>query len=81
MTLEEFRKVWRAEPFQPFIINVADGRNVYVARSEYVCRSPSGRTVIVNLPDDSFEFIELSQADSLLVLNQGKSRNSSDLQV
>jgi hypothetical protein len=79
MTLEEFRKVWRAEPFQPFIINVADGRNVYVARSEYVCRSPSERTIIVNLPDDSFEFIELSQAESLTVLNQGKQRTGLEL--
>jgi hypothetical protein len=81
MTLEEFRKVWRAEPFQPFIINVTDGRNVYVARSEYVCRSPSGKTIIVNLPDDSFEFIEIAQADSLTLLNQGRQRTGLELQA
>ncbi len=81
MTLEEFRKVWRAEPFQPFIINETDGRNVYVARSEYVCRSPSEKTLIVNLPDDSFEIIEVAQAESLTVLTQGKSRNSSGMQA
>ena len=81
MTLDEFRKVWRAEPFQPFIINLADGRNVYVARSEYVCRSYSGQTVTVNLLGDSFEIIELSQAESLTVLNQGKPLDSSGLQA
>jgi hypothetical protein len=81
MTLEEFRKVWRAEPFQPFIINVADGRNVYVARSQYASRSYSGQTVFVYLPDDSFEFIELSQVASLTVLNQGAPRSGSELQA
>ncbi|HBI42813.1 MAG TPA: hypothetical protein DDY78_08135 [Planctomycetales bacterium] len=81
MTLEEFRKVWRAEPFQPFIINLADGRNVYVARSQYASRSYSGQTVFVYLPDDSFEIFELSQVASLTVLNQGAPRSGSELQA
>jgi len=59
MTLEQFRKVWRAEPFQPFIINLADGRNVYVARSQYASRSYSGQTVFVYLPDEKdFQLID-----------------------
>jgi len=59
MTITEFRTMLRAEPFRGFTINLADGRSIPVKHREFVLPSPSGRTVIVYQPDDSFEIIDL----------------------
>ncbi|MBM4027117.1 MAG: hypothetical protein FJ280_17185 [Planctomycetes bacterium] len=67
MTVTEFRTLLRAEPFREFIIHLADGRSVPVKHREFALPSPSGRTVIVYQPDDSFEIIDLLLVTSLSV--------------
>ncbi len=59
VTIQQVRHLYDAQPFQPFVIHLADGRNVPVHHREFLASSPSGRTVIVYQPDDSFNVIDL----------------------
>jgi hypothetical protein len=59
MTIEQLRKMHQGHPFQPFTIRMADGRNFYVPSPEWMSHSPSGRTVIVHQPVDSFSILDL----------------------
>ena len=62
MTIQRIRELYEVEPFRPFVIHLADGREIPVVHREFLASAPSGRTVIVFQPDDSFSII-----DSLLV--------------
>lgn len=75
MTIEQLRQVWEADPFRPFTIQLADGRNVMVHHREFVAASPSGRTIIVYLPDESFRMIDLLLVTELEV-SKGKKRRT-----
>ena len=72
MTISEFKNILGAKPFRAFTINLADGRSIPVKHREFVLPSPSGRTVIVYQPDDSFDIIDILLVTSLSV--NGKKR-------
>jgi hypothetical protein len=59
MTLERMQQLYRAKPFQPFTLHLADGGQVTVKSPEFMSFSPSGRMINVNEPDDSVRFIDL----------------------
>jgi hypothetical protein len=59
MTIEQLRNLYQARPFCPFTIHLADGRQVHVPHNEFLSYSPSGRTIIVHQPDDSFSILDL----------------------
>jgi hypothetical protein len=59
MTIEQLRNVYNAQPFQPFIMHLADGRQIAVRHRDFMMPAPSGRTVIVYQPDDSFNIVDL----------------------
>lgn len=59
MTIERFRELFEAEPFQPFTIHLADGREVPVVHREFIAAAPTGRTVAVFQPDDRLNIIDL----------------------
>jgi len=59
MTIEQFRTVHQARPFRPFTIRMADGRALYVAHSEFLSHSASGRTAVVHHADETFSIIDL----------------------
>jgi hypothetical protein len=59
MTIEQVKKLYEAEPFQPFVIHLADGREVPVHHREFIMAVPSGRTLIVAQPDDTVNLIDL----------------------
>ena len=59
MTLGELRLLYEAEPFRPFVMHLADGRAIPVMHREYLASAPSGRTVVVFQPDDSFSIVDL----------------------
>ncbi len=65
MTLEEFRTAWRATPFRPFSIHTTDGRSFPVTDPGFVCRDPSGRTIVVNYGDELMEILDLSLVASI----------------
>jgi hypothetical protein len=72
MTVSEFRNLLGAQPFRAFAIHLADGRSIPVKHREFALPSPSGRTVIVYQPDDSFDIIDMSLVTSPTV--NGKKR-------
>jgi hypothetical protein len=74
MTTEQFRNVWKAQPFRPYILHLADGRQIGVEHSEFLLPSPSGRTVIVYQPDDSFNVIDLLLVTDLEVPANGHAK-------
>ncbi len=59
MTVEQIRRFLEAQPFRPFVIHLADGRDVPVSHGEFVMPSPSGRTLSVYQPDDTLNVIDL----------------------
>jgi hypothetical protein len=59
MTIDKVRGLYQAVPFQPFLMHLADGRQIPVVHHDFIIASPSGRTVIVYQPDDSFNIIDL----------------------
>ena len=78
MTIEQLRNVHHAEPFQPFTIHLADGRNFLVPHRDFLSHSPTGRTIIVHHQDDSFSILDLLLVTELEVHSspQGKAQTS-----
>lgn len=74
MTTDQLRSLWKAEPFKPFIIHLADGRNIRVEHPEFLSRSPSGRTIVVYQPDETFNVIDLLLVTDLEVGANGHGR-------
>ncbi len=72
MQIKEMQKVYRAQPFQPFIIHMADGRGIRVDHPEFMALSPAGRSALVYAKDGGFEVIDLLLITGLEVKN-GKS--------
>ena len=69
MTTEQFRATLHLQPFRPFTIRMADGRTFEVAHPDFVAQSPSGRTVIVIQPDESYSVLDLLLMTELQVSN------------
>jgi len=59
MTAAHFKAAYNLEPFRPFVLHLADGRAVPVRHREFVLSLPSGRTVIIAQPDDTFNVVDL----------------------
>jgi hypothetical protein len=74
MTSERVRDLLRAEPFQRFIIHLADGREIPVMHREFMAVGPSGRTATVHQPDDSLNIIDLLLVTDLEMIRQTRSR-------
>lgn len=72
MMIQQFRDVLHKQPFRPFRLHLADGRDVEVMHPDYVAQSPGGRTVIVYVDDDVTEFIDLLPVTSLNVGSRKK---------
>ena len=65
MTAEQFRATREANPFQPFIIHMTDGRSYPVPHRDFVSQAPVGRTVIVYRADESFSILDLYLVNEL----------------
>jgi hypothetical protein len=72
MQIKEIQKVYRAQPFRPFIIHMADGRGIRVDHPEFMALSPAGRAAVVFDKDGGFEVIDVLLVTGLEVGN-GKS--------
>jgi hypothetical protein len=62
MTIDRLRELYDAAPFQPFVIELADGRQVPVYQRDFMMLAPSGRTVVVVQPDDSLSIINVDDS-------------------
>lgn len=59
MTIEQMRAAYDAQPFRPFAIHLADGRDVPVHHREFIMSAPNGRTSTVYQPDSTLNIIDL----------------------
>ena len=59
MTIDKIRELYNALPFRPFVIHLADGREIPVLSREFMLAAPSGRTIVVYQPDDTLNLIDL----------------------
>jgi hypothetical protein len=67
MRVDEIRRVQRAEPFQPFVIHLADGREFAVDHPEFMWMSRSNRTLIVDDVEGNIELIDPVMVTSLTI--------------
>jgi hypothetical protein len=65
MTMESLDKAYRANPFRPFAIRMADGRSLPVPHPEFLAFNPKGRTAIVMDEKDGAEWVDLLLVTSL----------------
>jgi len=70
MTVEAIRRVHQARPFEPFIIYVADGRELTIRHPENIALTPQGRTILIGLPDENFEIVDLLLVTGLRTLKE-----------
>jgi hypothetical protein len=68
MTPEELRKLFEATPFRPFRVHMANGKSIDVPHPDFMHLSPTGRRLIVDDVDDSFEIIDVLLVTSLETL-------------
>ena len=59
MTIEQLRNVYEARPFRPFVLHLADGRQVPVLHRDFIMSLPSGRTVLICQRDDTVNIVDL----------------------
>ena len=69
MTPREVLTYVQAQPFHPFVLHLADGRNLRVEHPEFLSISPAGRTIVVHTPDDSMQIVDLLLVVSLEPVN------------
>ncbi|MBA2433473.1 MAG: hypothetical protein M3480_10420 [Verrucomicrobiota bacterium] len=76
MTGEQVRGLYRATPFEPFRVHMDDGRSIDVPHPDFMHLSPTGRRLIVDRSDDSFEVIDVLLVTSVETLprNGAKAR-------
>jgi len=74
MTMEQIRQLYNAVPFKPFVIHLADGRQIPVKHREFMALSPSGRTIVVYQANDAANIIDLLLVTDLEVRNGKASR-------
>jgi hypothetical protein len=75
MTLERIQSLYRAQPFQPFTLHLADGRDVKVKSPEFMSFSPSGRTIAIHEADESLRTVELLLVTEAHVHSNGNARS------
>jgi hypothetical protein len=72
MTIEKVKELYSAQPFRPFVIHLADGREIPVHHRDFIMAAPSGRTLYVSQPDDRFNIIDLLLVTDLEISNGTK---------
>ena len=74
MNIEQLRRIIRAQPFQPFTICLADGREFRIPHPECVMISPDAmRSFGVAGPKEDYRIVNLLLVSSLDFVN-GKER-------
>jgi hypothetical protein len=77
MTIEQLRNVLQARPFKPFLMHLADGREIRVQHPESFWSVPSGRTVFISQPDDTVNIVDLLLVTDLEIPPTGQTARGS----
>jgi len=76
MTLEEMRTVNSANPFRPFVIHLADGRELPVRHPEFLLLPPVGRVMHVYQPDGSASHVDVRLVTELEFRSRRRRRSA-----
>lgn len=74
MTKEALGKTIQREPFQPFTLHLADGREVKVPHREFISMHPTGRTVVVYGEDEDLEILDVMLVTSVRLPTNSRHR-------
>lgn len=69
MQIKDLQAFYRTQPFRPFILHLADGREIGVAHPEFIAFSPTGRSAVVYGKDGAFEVVDMLLVTSLEVMD------------
>lgn len=69
MTIEQLRDVHQAQPFQPFTLELANGKTVHVPHPEFLSYYPRGRSVAVAVSEKVIKIIDVMLIASIQVGN------------
>jgi hypothetical protein len=59
MDVNAIREAMYTEPFRPFRLRLADGRELNIPHPDFIAVAPNGRRVVVfSHPDDSLSILE-----------------------
>ena len=59
MTGEKLRRIQKARPFRPFVLHLADGREVRVLHPELLMLDPMGRIAVVFYPKGDLHIVDI----------------------
>ena len=76
MTIEQVRQLYEATPFEPFVIHVADGREISVVSREFMLIAPKGRMLVVAEPNGKLHHIDLLLVTDLVSKLNGSGTRS-----
>jgi len=65
MTTDSLREALLPRPFQPFAIQMADGRAFHVPHSEFVFAPKGARTIVLHVGRDRYHMIDALLISSL----------------
>jgi hypothetical protein len=71
MTIEQLRAAYQARRFRPFVMRLADGREIVVPSPEFIWTTPSGRTVVEAQPDETLNLVNLLLVTDLEIKPDG----------
>ncbi|MEP6820914.1 MAG: hypothetical protein ABI946_01045 [Chthoniobacterales bacterium] len=73
MTGEQIRSLYQATPFEPFRVPMSNGRHADIPHPDFMDLSPTGRRLIVDRSEDSFEIIDVILVTSVETLSKNGS--------
>ena len=71
MTMIELRAQCEHQPFLPFVMHLADGRQIQLAHPDFVAFAPNGRSAFVYQPNNSYNVVELRMVTDFEVTGNG----------
>jgi len=74
MKIDEVRQLLHASPFRPFVIHSADGGRLPVKHEDFAALAPTGREMIVYLPDGSHQIVDVMLVTRLEVIPRNGTR-------
>jgi len=77
MTTDVLRALHQAQPFEPFVIHMADGRTFLVPHREFLSYNPAGRIAVVHHLDGTISLLDLLLMTELRIPARSDSPNGS----
>lgn len=75
MTIPLLRAAHKAVPFQPFTLEMADGRAFSGPHPDFLSLSPTGRTVILSQEDENFRILGLLRMTAIEITPKSPGRS------